>query len=88
MNKEEIKKIYNDIISKYGFSPDFDFDDYDENELLQFSCRENGNLANDSFGMMDYQNAKIIMKELKAQYSIKIDIECVDEWVIISVEFN
>ena len=36
--------------------------------------------------MPDYQNAKSIMKELKSQYSIAMDIECVDEWVIITIE--
>tara|TARA_R110000850_G_scaffold34024_1_gene92245 strand:- start:44696 stop:44962 length:267 start_codon:yes stop_codon:yes gene_type:complete len=86
MNKQQVRKMYNDVISKYGFTPDFDLDQFDEDEVLQFSCRNNGDVGDGKFGMPDYQNAKSIMKELKSQYSIAMDIECVDEWVIITIE--
>ena len=26
MNKQQVRKMYNDVISKYGFTPDFDLD--------------------------------------------------------------
>jgi len=86
MNKQQIRNAYETIIRKYGFAPDFDLDQFDEDETLQFACRNNGDVGEETYGELDYRNAIKIEKELIAQYGAKVNIEPVDEWVIITIE--
>ena len=79
MNKHEIIKL--------GKSYSFDLDS-DEDNILTFSTRENGDMMRDEPGEEDIKSAEIVCDLIKKKYGIEAVLELVDEWVMIDVPLS
>ena len=79
--KEKIKTIMN-------LSPRFDLDDDDDN-CLDYSTRENGNVGDEEYGEDDFIEAHrmAIMLENSFGSAVVTDVETCDEWVFLHISF-
>ena len=81
--KEDIKKIIKD-----DGNSTLSFDD-EEDDFMLFATRENGDVGEEMSSQIDYNDAHNIRTKLMAKYAGKIvvDIEDIDEWVNLRIEF-
>jgi hypothetical protein len=79
--KEKIKTIMN-------LSPRFDLDDDDDN-CLDYSTRENGDVGAEEYGEDDLREANRMAVRLKEVLgsAVVTDVETCDEWVFLHISF-
>ncbi len=87
--QEEIEEIKKDIRNIINTSESTLSCHDEEPDYIYFSTRENGDNGEEHHSDIDYNDAYNIQKKIEAKYrgKVSVEIETVDEFVHLNVEF-
>jgi hypothetical protein len=82
-----MKKEIIQFVEKNSFqSLDGDFEDFDEDDDLEFTTREHGNVGDEQYSQIDFDDAQAIGVKVMAEFGVKgFDVETCDEWVNLTI---
>ena len=86
-----MKDITNYVHKNSWFELDGDLEDYDEDEALMFTTRDNGDVGDESYGDKDWDEAERVMIALLKEFGdkiLQIDVTTCDESVNIEIELK
>ena len=87
MRDKEIEKLEK-AIKPYCDKYNFDIDDGDDDQdLISLSCRENGDVGEEEWSQIDYDNGEKLLEELERDFPVVCDFDLCDEWVLIDVRW-
>lgn len=87
MNKvEQIIKF----VEKNSFQYlDGDIEDFIDEKEIKFTTREHGNVGDEKYSQIDFDDAQEIGVKLIAEFGIKgFDVETCDEWVDLTIHLK